>query len=50
MVNIAFCYSQIERVEYSHQHYEKCLPRFPNNGLAAAALRMLDSASGRSDV
>jgi tetratricopeptide (TPR) repeat protein len=45
LVNIAFCHTQIGQGAEGRRYYEKCLQRFPNSGLAASALRMLDSVS-----
>lgn len=45
LANIAFCYSQIGQGDEARRYYRKCLERFPNSGLAASALRMLDSVS-----
>lgn len=44
LANIAFCYSQIGEGAKSRHYYEKCLERSPQNGVATAALRMMDSA------
>ncbi len=43
LANIGFAYSQIGRGDEARYYYEKCLQRFPNSGLATAALRMMDS-------
>ncbi len=43
LTNIAFCYTQIGKGEEGRRYYQKCLERFPDSGLAIAALRMLDS-------
>jgi len=45
LANIAFCYGQLGNGEQSRTYYKKCLERFPESGLATAALRMLDSVS-----
>lgn len=43
LANIGFCYSQLGRGAEAKAAYEKCLARFPDSGLATAALRMLNS-------
>jgi tetratricopeptide (TPR) repeat protein len=45
LANIAFCYGQLGDGEQSRAYYRDCLDRFPESGLATAALRMLDSVS-----
>jgi hypothetical protein len=45
LANIAFCYGQIGDGAQCRAYYQKCLERYPESGLATAALRMLDSAS-----
>jgi tetratricopeptide (TPR) repeat protein len=45
LVNMAFCYTQIGNGEQGRLIYQKCLERFPNSGIAASALRMLDSVA-----
>lgn len=45
LANIAFCYGQLGDGEQSRAYYRECLDRFPESGLATAALRMLDSVS-----
>lgn len=44
LVNIAFCHSQRGDGQNARFYYEKCLERFPQNGLAIAALRLMDAA------
>ncbi len=48
MANIAFCYGQLGDGQQSRAYYQKCLERFPESGVATAALRMLDSVSPMS--
>jgi tetratricopeptide (TPR) repeat protein len=48
LANMAFCYSQIGRGEDARRYYERCLERFPDSGIASAALRMMDAASGET--
>ena len=43
LANIGFCYSQIGNGDHARQDYTECLRRFPESGLAATALRMMDS-------
>ena len=45
MANIAFCYSQIGDGKSARLHYQQCLERFPDSGIALTALRMMDSVS-----
>jgi tetratricopeptide (TPR) repeat protein len=44
LANIAFCYSQIGRGAEAKQYYQQTLAEYPNNGLALAALAMIQSA------
>ena len=44
LVNIAFCYSQIGDGNRAREYYEACLARYPNSGMALAALRLMDAA------
>lgn len=48
LANIAFCYGQLGDGEQSRMYYQRCLERYPDSGLATAALRMLDSAVSAS--
>ncbi|HJT30655.1 MAG TPA: tetratricopeptide repeat protein [Pirellulales bacterium] len=43
LCNIAFCYSQLGNGENAQTYYRRALDEFPNSGLAAAALRMIES-------
>lgn len=43
LCNIAFCYSQTNNGQKAKEYYEQILREFPENGLAIAALRMLNS-------
>jgi tetratricopeptide (TPR) repeat protein len=43
LANIGFCYSQIGDGDNARRYYAECLRRFPESGLATAALRMIDS-------
>lgn len=43
LVNIAFCYGQIGDGINSKAFYERTLKEFPHNGMAKAALNMLNS-------
>lgn len=48
LVNIGFCYSQIEEGEKSKEYYERTLLEFPDCGLAIAALKMISSVVKKS--
>jgi len=43
LCNIAFCYSQISNGQKAKEYYELALKEFPDNGLAAAGLKMINS-------
>ena len=43
LCNIAFCYSQISNGQKAKEYYEQTLKEFPENGLAIAALKMINS-------
>jgi len=43
LVNIAFSYSQLGDGKSSRSYYEQCLKEFPDNGMAHAALNMLNA-------
>jgi tetratricopeptide (TPR) repeat protein len=47
LANIGFAYSQIGRGDDARAYYEKCLQRFPDSGLATAALRLMDASSSK---
>lgn len=44
LLNIAFCYSQIDQGKKAKEYYEPVLKEFPQSSIAIAALRMIDSA------
>ena len=44
--NIAFCYAQIGEKEKSIEYYKRLLSEYPNNGLAKAALNMIETMTG----
>lgn len=44
--NIAFSYSQLGDGLQARAYYQRVLTEFPDNGLAEAALRLLDAGSG----
>jgi len=44
--NVAFCYSQLGQGEQARDYYHQVLAKYPDNGLAQAALRMLDASRG----
>lgn len=41
--NIAFCYSQLGDGLHAKQYYQQALQLFPENGVAKAALRLLEA-------
>lgn len=41
--NIAFCYSQLGDGQQARTYYRQLLTEYPGNGLATAALRLLDA-------
>ena len=43
LANIAFCYGQNGNGKKSKEYYIRTLKEFPDNGLAKASLRMLNS-------
>lgn len=43
--NIAFCYGQIGNGQMAKAYYEKTLTEYPKNGMAKAALNLLNSIS-----
>ena len=47
--NIGFAYSQSGRGAEARTYYEECLQRFPDSGLATAALRMMDASTQTSN-
>jgi tetratricopeptide (TPR) repeat protein len=50
LANIAFCYTQIGDGKQARCYYEQCLARFPDSGLATAALRMMDAAKQTTEA
>lgn len=45
MVGLGFCYAQIGDGVNARRSYEQCLLDFPDNGMAEAALRMLNAGA-----
>jgi hypothetical protein len=43
LVSLGFCYGQLRDGEHSRQYYEQALREFPGNGMAQAAIRLLDA-------
>lgn len=43
LINIAYCYGQIEEGTKSREAYEKALKEFPNSEIATSALKMVSS-------
>ena len=48
LCNIAFCYSQLGDGAKAQAYYRQALDEFPNSGLAASALRMIESVRQQS--
>lgn len=48
LANIGFCYGQLGNGEKSKEYYTRTLEEFPENGLAKASLRMLNSMTKES--
>ncbi len=48
LCNIAFCYSQIGNGTKAKEYYEQTLKEFPKNGLAIAALKMINLFEGKA--
>ena len=47
LANIAFCYGQAGKGEKSKEYYTRTLKEFPDNGLAKASLKMLNSVENK---
>lgn len=47
LLNIAFCYSQIDDGSKAKEYYEKTLKQFPKSEIAKTSLRMMSSAVNR---
>ena len=45
LCNIAFCYSQIGKGHIATEYYRKTLNEFPENGMAIAGLKMINSTN-----
>lgn len=43
LANIAFCYGQLGNGEQAKEYYKRVLQEYPENGLAKAGLRLLNS-------
>ncbi|MCF6142369.1 tetratricopeptide repeat protein [Flavobacterium sp. K77] len=50
LCNIAFCYSQTSNGQKAIEYYEQTLKEFPENGLAMAGLKMLNSMGQTAKV
>lgn len=48
LCNIAFCYSQLGDGQNAELYYRRAIYEFPNSGLAAAAIRMIESFRNQS--
>ena len=48
LANIGFCYGQLGNGEKSKEYYTRTLKEFPENGLAKASLKMLNSMNKES--
>jgi len=44
LLNIAYCYSQLEKEVEAKEFYQKTLREFPNSAMAKAAIDMMESA------
>jgi tetratricopeptide (TPR) repeat protein len=49
LTNIAFCYSQLGDIAQAKAAYERVLQDYPNNGLARAALNLIDAVEKNTD-
>lgn len=45
LVSLGFCHSQIGDGASAWRYYEMCIAEFPDNGMAEAALRLMDAAA-----
>ena len=50
LCNIAFCYSQTSNGQKAKEYYELTLKEFPENGLAIAGLKMINSIGQTAKV
>jgi tetratricopeptide (TPR) repeat protein len=50
MLNIAFCYSQLDKGAESKKAYEDTFSSFPNSEMAKAALNMIASVSNSTEL
>ena len=46
--NMAFCYGQMGEGKLAKEYYQRTLEEFPNNGMAKAALRLINSVDANS--
>lgn len=45
LVSLGFCHAQIGDGPNARRHYEQCLQEFPDNGMARAALRLMQAGA-----
>ena len=45
LVSLGFCHSQIGDGTNARRYYEMCMVEFPDNGMAEAALRLMDAGA-----
>ena len=50
LVSLGFSYSQIGDGANARRYYEMCMAEFPDNGMAEAALRLMDAAAKSESV
>ena len=49
LIGLGFCYAQVGDGLNARRSYEQCLEEFPDNGMAIAALRLMDAAVSSTD-
>jgi tetratricopeptide (TPR) repeat protein len=50
MTNIAYCYGQIGKGELCVKYYEQVLEKYPNNGIAQAAINFYNSTQEKKEA
>ena len=46
LLNIAFCYGQSDQGDKAKEYYKRVLDEYPDNGMAIATLKLIDSVKG----